>query len=59
MSKKNGRPKIDNPRNVRFELRLTQEENDELAECAKILKLTKTEVVIRGIKIIKDSIKER
>lgn len=30
MSPRTGRPKIDNPKNVRFEIRLTQDESERL-----------------------------
>ncbi len=48
-----GRPKADNPKNVRLEIRLTQGENELLEECAKRLKTTKTEVINKGIGLVK------
>lgn len=53
-----GRPKSDNPRNVRLEIRLTKEENNELNECASFLGVTKTDVITKGIKMVKDQIKK-
>lgn len=53
-----GRPKSDNPRNVRLEIRLTEEESNELNECATLLGVTKTDVITKGIKMIKDQIKK-
>ncbi len=47
-----GRPKSDNPRNIRLEIRLTKAENELLEECSKDLNTTKTDVIIRGIENI-------
>ena len=56
MSPKMGQKLTDNPRNVRLEVRLTQEENALLEECAKRLQVTKTKVITKGIELVdKDS----
>ena len=47
-----GRPKSNNPRNIRLEIRLTKTENQLLEECVKELNATKTDVIIRGIENI-------
>lgn len=54
-----GRPKIDNPKNVRLEIRLTQEENNVLTECAKRLGVTKTEVINKGILLVKKELEKK
>lgn len=51
MSLRTGRP-TDNPKNIRFEVRLTEEQARMLAECAESLNTTKTDVIIRGIESI-------
>jgi hypothetical protein len=56
---KKGTRLTDNPRNVRLEIRLTKEENDVLSECAKKLCATRTDVVIRGIKMVRESLDEK
>ena len=47
--KKRGRPKESNPRNKRFEVRMTQEQERLLTECSEKAGITKTDVIIRGI----------
>lgn len=47
-----GRPKSENPRNVRLEIRLTKTESQLLEECARELNTTKTDVIVKGIEII-------
>lgn len=49
MSPKTGRPKSDNPKNIRLEIRLTQEQSEILARCAAELNLTRTAVIVKGI----------
>ena len=46
-----GRPKSENPKNVRLEIRLTKTES-QLLECSRELKTTKTDVIVKGIEII-------
>lgn len=57
-AKKMGRPKSDNPRNIRLEIRLDKQENEILEECTKSLSLTKTEVLMRGLKEIYSQMKK-
>ena len=47
-----GRPKSENPKNVRLEIRLTKTESQLLEECSRELKTTKTDVIVKGIEII-------
>ena len=49
----------DNPKNVRLEIRLTQEENNVLTECAKQLNTTKTDVINRGIQLVKKELDKK
>lgn len=57
MAKKIGRP-TNNPRNIQTRIRMTKEESNMLNECAKILGVSKTNVVIRGIKKVYDTIQK-
>ena len=41
-----------------LEIRLTQNESDILEECAKTLNTTKTEVINKGIKLVKSEIEK-
>lgn len=54
-----GRPKSDNPKNVRLEIRLTQNENELLEECSGRLNTTKTEVIKMGIRLVKEEINKK
>ena len=52
-----GRPKSDNPQNIRFEVRIDKQTQEVLTECAKILNVSRSEVVKKGIMLVKDSLK--
>ena len=54
-----GRPKIENPKNTRLEIRLTKQENELLEECAEKMQTTKTEVINRGIQLVKKELEKR
>ena len=41
--KKTGRPKTENPRNKRLEIRLTEDELQKINNCSKILGKTRTD----------------
>ncbi len=58
MSPRMGQKLTDNPRNVRLEMRLTQEESKKLNDCAEKLNLTKTDVVIKGIELVRKEIEQ-
>ena len=47
--KKTGRPKTENPRNKRLEIRLTEEELQKINNCSKILGKTRTDTILEGI----------
>ena len=53
MSPSKGRPPIENPKNVRLEIRLTEKQAKTLAECAKRLQVTRTDVINRGVEMVK------
>lgn len=48
-----GRPPKANPRNVNLNLRLTREEADLIQACADSLNTTRTEVIVRGVKLVR------
>lgn len=54
-----GRPKIENPKNVRLEIRLTKQENELLEECADRMKATKTEVIKEGVQLVKEKLDKK
>ena len=53
MSPRMGRPPKANPRNVNLNLRLTREEADLIQACADSLNTTRTEVIVRGVKLVR------
>lgn len=58
MSPKIGRP-TQEKKDKRFEIRLSQETYDTLAECAEKLEITKTQVVHKGIELVKAEIENK
>lgn len=59
MSPRTGRPKSSNPKNVRLEIRLTKSEAEELQALADKLNTNKTDVIIRGIKLLQSEHKKQ
>ena len=57
MSPRTGRP-TDNPRKIRLEIRLNEDENQLLKECIEKLNLTKTDVLVMGLKEVYKQIKK-
>lgn len=58
MSPKMGQKIKDNPKNVRLDLRLTQSEANDLQYCADKLNTSRTDVINRGIKKIKEELEK-
>ena len=54
-----GRPKLEFARSENLHLRLTKFELEEISALAKKLNLTKTETVLRGIKLLKNPPKQK
>lgn len=53
MSPRTGRPKSDNPRDKKLNIRLTQEELNEIQECADSLDKSRTDTIMYGISLIR------
>jgi len=53
MSPSKGRPPIDNPKSVRFEIRMTEQQAETLSECAERLRITRTDVINKGVAMVK------
>lgn len=58
MSPRIGRPPKENPRKVSLNLRLTEGEAKMLQDCADALKVSRTDVVVRGIELVRSEIKK-
>lgn len=55
MTNKIGRPKSNNPRDKKLTIRVTQSEYEEIGQVAESKQLTKTDAVLKGIKLLKSS----
>ena len=53
------RPKSDKSKRHRFELRLDDEMENMLSECSGKLNISKTEVINKGIKMVKSEIDKK
>lgn len=58
MSPKTGRPPVDNPKNIKMNIRITEQTAKDLQECAEMLNISKVNVIEKGIELVKDSIKK-
>lgn len=54
-----GRPKIDNPKSERLEIRLTKVESEDIQYCADKLNMNKTETINLGIKMLKEELNKK
>ncbi len=59
MGLKKGTKLTDNPRNNRVEVRLTKKESEDLQYCADALNTNKTDVIVKGIELVKEQIKKK
>ena len=58
MSTKTGRPTT-NKKTERLEIRLAPDELELMEECSKILTVSKTEVINKGVKLVKAEIDQK
>ncbi len=56
---KRGRKPSDNPRSVRFEIRMTKDESELLKQAAEALSVSQAAVVVRGIKAVHAEISKK
>lgn len=54
-----GRPKIENPKSERLEIRLTKEEAEDIQFCAEKLNTNKSEAIKIGIKRLKEELNKK
>lgn len=59
MSPRTGRPKSDNPKNVRLEIRLTQRDAERLQKCSDALNTTRTGVILKGIDLVEAELNKK
>ena len=53
MGKTLGRTKSDNPKNKQLKIKMTEQDFNNLEELAKKKSMTKTDIVMRGIELVK------
>lgn len=58
MGPKMGRPPKENPKNMKINVRLTEETAKDLEECAKALQISRASVIEKGVKLVKASLKK-
>ncbi len=58
MSPKTGRPKSDNPKDTRIQVRIDKETLAKLDECAEKQNMTRSEVIRKGIDMVHKKIKK-
>lgn len=59
MSPRTGRPRKENPRNVSLNIRITQDEAQMIQDCADKLDTTRTEVILKGVRLVKESLDKK
>lgn len=59
MSPRTGRPPKENSRNINLNIRISKDEALLIQECAEELKSTRTDVIIRGVKMVKSELDKK
>lgn len=59
MGPKMGRPPKENPKNMKINVRLTEETAKDLEECAEALQISRASVIEKGVKLVKASLKKK
>lgn len=57
-TKKMGRPTIENPKNKKLTIRVTENELNDIDMCAKSLGISKTDLVMQGVQMVCSEIKK-
>lgn len=55
---KKGTKLTNNPKSVRLEIRMTKEQNEVLTECAEKMGVSKTDVLMKGVQLVRNEIKK-
>ena len=55
MSPRTGRPLKDNARHEKLNLRITEQEKEEIQKCADALSTTRTDAIMQGIRLLMNS----
>jgi len=57
MSPKTGRPRIENPKNVKMNIRISEQTAKDLKECAEKLNTSRIDVIEKGIQLVREQLK--
>ncbi len=58
MSPRTGRPPKENPRKVSLNIRLTEQEAADIQECADLLDISRTDVIVKGVQLVRSELKK-
>ena len=58
MSPRTGRPPVDNPKSVKMNIRISEETAKDLQECAEALKISRVNVIEKGIQLVKANLEK-
>lgn len=58
MSPRTGRPPKENPRKINLNIRLTEQEANDIQMCADELHVSRTDAIMRGIHMVKSELKK-
>ena len=59
MSPRTGRPKSENPKNINMNIRISEETANDLRMCADALKISRVNVIEKGIQMVKTSLHKK
>ena len=59
MSPPLGRPKIDNPKDQQYKIRLTHAEKEKLETCARVTGKTKAAILLEGLELVYQSVTKK
>ena len=58
MSPKTGRPSVENPKNVKMNIRISEQTAEMLKECAETMKIPRVSVIEKGIELVREQLKK-
>jgi len=58
MTPRTGRP-TSNPKNVKLNLRITQDTANDLQECSEKLNVSRTRIIEKGIELVKSALEKK
>ncbi len=59
MSPRTGRPKAENPKSVKMNIRISTQTAQDLQECAEVLNIPRVAVIEKGIQLVKAELSKK